>query len=549
MAILWSVPGAARAAGTDDEYVKYYMVQSKYSGSPENLAEIAGRFLRSDARSSEIFDLNVGRPQPDGKSLTDPVRLDAGWALVMPWDAVGSGVHYGHLPTSTAPEPAPRTTSRPSRGTGKGSGVEATPTGAPVPRTVPTRGNVPVPNSASCAGAASNSHPDWAALRLAADLAWPQSRGSNQRVAIVDSGVNAKLPQLAGRVNAGRNFVDRAGRGDVDCIGTGSSMAALVTAHQTPGSALTGIAPQASILPLKVQSTAAPAPPRMQAEAIAYAASAGADIIALGPAVDATTPEVADAVVKAAGKDVVVVVGAPTDRDVPHGAAVIRVAGVSVDAQTADSYRKGSVDVAAPGVNVTSLGITGSGGIAGTGTYYAVAFVAGEVALVRAAYPDLTAVQVVHRIEVTADPMGEGTVPNTSFGWGMINPSTSVTRVLPEEAATASDAPDSPAAAQQAPPHKRTLTIVVVVVMMLAAAAYLVLRIQRIWRGNVADEDMPETEVRAPAPMVMSQLRPPAAVADDSSAHWTDRSADAGQPRPEMFPATPAPPHRSDVDA
>ena len=108
---------AAPAPAAEREYVKYYPVAAAYQGAPENLTEIAARFLGDGARSAEVFDLNEGRAQPNGGSLTDPARLDAGWLLRLPWDAVGAEVRYGPLPggspaaadsPSPAPSPAPR---------------------------------------------------------------------------------------------------------------------------------------------------------------------------------------------------------------------------------------------------------------------------------------------------------------------------------------------------------------------------------------------------------------------------------------------------------
>jgi hypothetical protein len=61
--IFANLTGAAAAAPT---YVKYYVVASGYAGQPENLSEIAARFLGSAARGDEVFNLNVGVVQPDG---------------------------------------------------------------------------------------------------------------------------------------------------------------------------------------------------------------------------------------------------------------------------------------------------------------------------------------------------------------------------------------------------------------------------------------------------------------------------------------------------
>ncbi|MEV0215397.1 S8 family serine peptidase [Micromonospora sp. ALFpr18c] len=511
-------PGMTQAAQADADYVKYYVVTSAYQGAPENLGEIAGRFLGSDARSTEIFDLNVGRVQPDGNKLSDPNRLTAGWRLVMPWDAVGQDIRY----TGPATQGSATTPGKP-QGDGAATGPGQIPDGG-----LPPGGGSP-PSGMNCAGAASTTRLDWAALRLAADQAWPQSRGKGQVVAILDSGVDGKLPQLVGRVSAGHDMADGKSRGDVDCLGTGSSMAGLIVAQKTPGSELTGMAPDASVLPIRVRSTAGGVlPTNVQAQAVTYAVSAGATVIALGPAMDAGAPEVATALKNAVMQNVVVVVGAKTEAGVgepPSGPGVLRVAGVSADMQAADAYRKGGIDIVAPGVNVTSLGVTGAGGTAGTGTYYAVAFAAGEAALVRAAYPDLTASQVTHRVQATADQVGEGTRPDGSFGWGMINPAASVTEVLAEEndpVATESDSAEM--TAQET--HGYSFWLVVVILITLGAAGYLVWRMVRLWRGRAEDmsDVQPAAPVQFPSPVMAGGPQPhwngPVESAD--ATHWTD---------------------------
>ncbi|WMF04496.1 hypothetical protein [Micromonospora robiginosa] len=105
------------APGPDTEpYVKYYQVTARYQGQPENLTEIARRFLGSGERSAEIYQLNTGRVQPDGARLTDPAELRAGWYLVLPWDAAGDGVEYGQLPTPAGRRPAPPRPARRAHG-------------------------------------------------------------------------------------------------------------------------------------------------------------------------------------------------------------------------------------------------------------------------------------------------------------------------------------------------------------------------------------------------------------------------------------------------
>ncbi|MGA4684973.1 S8 family serine peptidase [Micromonospora sp. AB353] len=409
-AVLALAPLPASAARPDGDPVKFYTVAAAHQGEPENLTEIAERFLGDGARAAELFALNSGRIQPDGRTLTDGARLRAGWVLVLPWDAYGSEVRQGVPPVA---RPAPGT-STPDEGQRTADGDAATrpPKGC---RTV----------------TASRATSSWAGPRVAAEQAWAHSRGRNQLVAVVDSGVAGGLAALAGRVTTGVDRATGGVRGDTDCLGTGTAMAGLIVAQPVKGSTVAGVAPDAAVMPVRVAGRTAGASAAASAAGIRAAVGSGASVIALGPQVDLGQAEVVTAVNEAADAGVVVVVGAageqdPADPDVPMRGAVLRVGGIGPDGDTADSYRSGGVDVVAPGVDVTSLGITGTRPVTGTGTHHAVAYVAGQVALIRSAYPDLDPAQVRNRVLKTAKTTG-GFAPE-------IDLTASVTAVLPEEA-------------------------------------------------------------------------------------------------------------------
>jgi len=546
-AAVLAVPATARAA--NDEYVKYYTVTSAYKGAPENLTEIATRFLGTGTRSAEIFDLNTGRKQPDGKMLADPSRLRSGWLLVMPWDAVGSGLNYGVLPEPAA---APKATKTPTAGTSTPAVGGAT----PAPGTRPSAGSAPPTPTATagCASAAASStKSDWARLRLAADKAWPQSRGKGQLVAVVDSGVNGAMPQLTGHVTVGVDAVQPNQRGDVDCLGTGTSMAALVVAKQVNGAGPVGAAPDATVMPVRIAVNQPAATPEVQVKAIEAAASAGATVIALGGYVDPADVKVAQAITAAISRNVVVVLGAPAqakpaDPQAALGEGALRVAGIGVDDKSALDYRKGAVDVSAPGVNVSSLGgtgtaSTGAGAVTGSGTHYAVAYAAAAAALVRSAYPELTAQQVTHRIKVTADQMGDGEPPHSQYGWGFLNPGEAVTKVLVEEAKAAPPAAPTTGAVADAPARGssgsggRSTVLIVTAILMIAAALLLGRQIWRLLHKDSGGDDFggdsePEidlydTRFRTPAPVGTAPSPPGRGPFDDGADHWTDGSASA----------------------
>jgi membrane-anchored mycosin MYCP len=461
----------ADAAPAGVQYVKYYQVTSSYQGAPENLSEISARFLGTTSRAAELFVLNSGRKQPDWAALSDPAVLHAGWALVLPWDAVGPGVQYGVLPTTTGTDPNKSSAS------------------APKPAVSPSPAASPQPNQHCFAATASSATPDWASLRLAPDQAWAHSRGKGELVAVIDSGVDGSLSQLAGHLSVGADVVAGTGRGDVDCLGTGTAMASIVAAQPAQGSAMTGIAPDATVMPVRVVTTTPKAQTTDQVTAINAAVSAGATVIALGGYIDPTDPTIAPAIASATDHDVVVVAAARTEGQPDSGSArpapaVLHVGGVGVDGQPVAQYVAGAVDVVAPGLNVATLGMNGAGVQSATGTQYAVAYVAGEVALVRAAYPQLTAAEVCHRIKVTADKLS-ASVPDGRSGYGMINPGPSVTQVLAEEqrSATAAARPVAGGSALRSSNSRQAVTLVAGLVG-LVALLLLILRVRALMRAG-----------------------------------------------------------------
>ncbi|GLY24659.1 S8 family serine peptidase [Micromonospora sp. NBRC 101691] len=431
--LLLATPLASATASTPDNqpYVKFYVVAADYQGAPENLSEIARRFLGSAERSAEIYQLNTGRVQRDGASLTDPTKLNAGWHLVLPWDAAGTGVQYGQLPATPGARPGP---SRPGRPGPPDPGASPSPSPTPSPSRTGRPGGG---GTERCtATSASSSKSNWAQLRLAADGAWGSTRGNGIMVAVVDSGVDAAVTQLSGRVAVGADVTVGNGRGDMDCLGSGTAMAGLIGADASTKDTPVGLAPDATILPVRMIRNTGTGRPADAANAIEVAVSAGASVVALGSYVDLTDPTVAASIATALGHDVLVVAGAPTKPFTPPSppdpdvsGALLLVGGVGPDNQLAEKYQEKTVEVVAPGVDVAGLGVAGSGVVSNTGSHVAVAFVAGQAALVRAAYPDLTAIQVEQRILGTADALGDG-VPDARYGHGMINPGVSVARTM-----------------------------------------------------------------------------------------------------------------------
>jgi hypothetical protein len=96
--------GMARVSPSPDipDQRKYYVVQPS-----DGIYQIAVDTLGDGNRYREIFALNSGREQSDGRRMTDPMTLQPGWVLVLPADAHGPGV-------ATTPPASPATTPIPT---------------------------------------------------------------------------------------------------------------------------------------------------------------------------------------------------------------------------------------------------------------------------------------------------------------------------------------------------------------------------------------------------------------------------------------------------
>ncbi|WBQ08436.1 type VII secretion-associated serine protease mycosin [Kribbella sp. CA-293567] len=312
------------------------------------------------------------------------------------------------------------------------------------------------PASASAApprGACSNPEParpverllPWAQELLKPQRAWPFSTGSGVTVAVVDSGVDADHPQLrrTGKVLAGRDFyLVGSLPGNFDCVSHGTGVAGIIAADQATGIGFQGVAPGARILPVRVSERetgrtgqAERIDPQILARGIRYAVDQGARVINLSMAGDQDQPAVRAAVAYAVRKDIVVIAAVGNRQgDSPvslpsYPAQYPGVVGVgaidNLGARLSASQYGPYVDLVAPGGSVLTASRQ-AGHVYSDGTSFAVPFVTASAALVRAAYPQLTAAQVVQRLKATATP-ARGGADSLQYGAGIVDPYRAVT--------------------------------------------------------------------------------------------------------------------------
>jgi len=296
--------------------------------------------------------------------------------------------------------------------------------------------------SGQCMGASNNvsAAAGWAQQQLQPGAVWSFTRGAGQVVAVLDSGVSAAAPALSGAVLPGLSAVS-GGSADSDCTGHGTFVAGLIAARPAAGSGFAGLAPRARILPVDVVGSDGSVTADAVAAGIRFAVNKHATVIDVSPASSPpASAALRSAVSYAASRNVVVI--APVsetqneENQVSYPAAYPGVVAVCAVASTGEPISAGvsgvRVDLAAPGWNVSGIGPFGRGQITADGAAVATGYVAGTAALVRAYYPQLTAAQVVHRMEATADPPGT-VMPSPGTGYGVVDPYTAVTTVLSEE--------------------------------------------------------------------------------------------------------------------
>ena len=133
-------------------------------------------------------------------------------------------------------------------------------------------------------------------------------------VAVIDSGVDANHPELAGRILDARSFVG--GRARTDPLGHGTFVAGILAAGVDNGIGIAGLAPSAELLVAKVVTSHRSIPVEAEAKAIRWAVDNGARVInmSLGAVRDPLDPNrdsfsrlEADAIAYAVSKGVVVV--------------------------------------------------------------------------------------------------------------------------------------------------------------------------------------------------------------------------------------------------
>jgi subtilisin family serine protease len=289
----------------------------------------------------------------------------------------------------------------------------------------------------------------WVLDAIDAPAAWNASQGQSVTVAVIDSGVNPDVSDLAGSVTTGP---------DLTGVGTpesdpgwglhGTWMASLIAGHghDGGGSGITGVAPKARVLSIRVITDSTdPGFSRYEhepqariqrelARAITYAVAHGAGVISMSLGYELPSLPVRQALQDALNHNVVVFASSGNSGDAPgarrRGHApysfpanypgVLGVAAVGQNGRPAGfSSDNLTVQVAAPGVRVPAQGRDGLYWLV-SGTSPACALTAGVAALIRSAYPSLPPNRVWESIIRTTTDRPRGGYDN-EVGFGTVD--------------------------------------------------------------------------------------------------------------------------------
>lgn len=359
-------------------------------------------------------------------------------------------------------------------------------------------------------------HTPWAQTRLNFQRAWPVTMGRGVRVAVIDTGLDTRHPQLRdAQVERGVNVLPGFPQHDVtDCSGGhGTSVTGVIAAQHVDNVAFVGVAPDVTIVPIKQTNTNGDKSGNAAGIAAGIDAAIAAKAQVVNISVTVANPGIGlrAAVARAAKNNLIIVAAAGNDgqgQNLPAYPAaystefpnVIAVSASNVDDVIAPFSDTGDyVNVAAPGVKVI-VAAPVSGYTELDGTSFAAPYVTGTVALVLGAHPNLSAEQVRNRIEATADrpPVS---VPDRTYGYGIVNPYLAVTTIRDDSLTAPPTNKGVPLPVATAPPradrHLAHVALVSAIVLLgltlLASAGAAVLR-----GRHRSTQDPPSTRIATP---------------------------------------------------
>jgi len=272
---------------------------------------------------------------------------------------------------------------------------------------------------------------DWGLRACNIPEAWKEACGNDIKVAVLDTGASLKHPDLEGQILKAKDFTGSTS-GPYDTNGHGTHCSGIVAGNKND-SGVIGVAPGCKLLIGKVLDDEGAGNSKGISEGITWAADSGADIISMSFGSSSKDKAITAAIKYAYSKGCYLVSAAgnegPGEGTTNYPANLqecISVAAVDRDSLAAKFSSRGKVNIAAPGVDITSCWPP-KGYAKLSGTSMATPFVAGVLALVLSAlksegikYKSLIS-KITDTFYKTAVDAGKSGF-DTTYGWGLIEP-------------------------------------------------------------------------------------------------------------------------------
>lgn len=274
--------------------------------------------------------------------------------------------------------------------------------------------------------------------------AWNVTRGAGVTIAVIDTGVGSP-PELRGAVTGGTDFSGGGSSDGRTPVGSdsehGTLVASLAAGRGTgSGAGVIGSAPEASVLAISIGFEGGDSDAQI-ADAVRWAVDNGADVInmsltrntldwptswddAFGYAMDHDVIVLAAAGNRGSGT---AEVGAPATMP-----GVLTVAGVDRNGQSSQKASAQGVTIGVSAPSESLVGVMPDGThVRWNGTSGATPIVAGVVALVKAAHPELDAANIINRVTSTARDTGDPGA-DVTYGFGLLDAYAAVTAEVAE---------------------------------------------------------------------------------------------------------------------
>lgn len=271
---------------------------------------------------------------------------------------------------------------------------------------------------------------DWGIYCVNSPQAWSNSTGSGMKIAIIDTGISKKHPDL--KVSGGINLIDTAkNKKWDDDNGHGTHVAGIIGANNN-SIGVVGVAYDSELYAIKVLDSSGDGRISDVVEGIEWAVENDMDIISLSLGTYVYSQALKDACDIAYNADILLIAAAgnsgdgnPDSNDVEYPAkfdSVIAVSAIDHNNVAPIWSADGSeIELAAPGVNIYSTFLEGSY-VVNSGTSMAAPFVSGVAALVKSKNPSLTSHEIRSLLAHNVVDMGS-VGKDEIYGFGLVQAS------------------------------------------------------------------------------------------------------------------------------